>query len=117
MPDWRTLEPGPELDAIAAERVFGATIHEGGFGLYWTLPGERPVSDQRPLPHLSTNDGAALELLDLLGGPVTLKRLMVNGRDEWQVTIAGWTMWAPTLPHAICRAALACTEITEVANA
>lgn len=62
------LPTGRALDALIAEKVFGAMLHEGQHEDYMTLPGERPVSDQRRVPDYSTDIASAWEVVEKLQG-------------------------------------------------
>lgn len=112
--DWRRLPAGRELDEVVAVRVMGLTLMErwspenhSGYETL-TLCGVKAM-----LEPYSTGLAGAFEVLDQLGGVVTLKRLSPDGRDEWHCAIGHHTMWAESLPLAICRAALAATEASD----
>lgn len=110
------LDAGPELDALIAERVFLLDVI-GWQGTWRTKPrGQNPCyPTQCPeLPHYSTDDAAALQLLDTVGGIVRIKRMTKDGAAEWYVGLGdGAEFWAPTLALSICRALLSASSPAE----
>jgi hypothetical protein len=104
---------GRELDALIAEQVFGATIHEGQYDDYMTLPGERLISDQRPVPCYSSEMRDAwlvVEVLERKGWNATLRRTWEGYSCEFddfgRTHAASVDPREGDMPLAICRAAL-----------
>lgn len=119
-----TLNPGPELDALIAEKVMG--LEPWPIQIFsqkaFTAPRLHPGQFARPCesPSYSTDIAAAwkvVEKVDLFGyhvvpgwesyGPVY--RTLCKVKGEWMISddrSLGWEVRAPTAPHAICLAAL-----------
>jgi hypothetical protein len=112
------------VDAVLAERVLGYVWRKsrstGRRCIYaasrcpdWM---DSPAVGTEPLvgdwgcggwtPAFHRDNGAALTLVEALGGHVTLARVS----DGWLATVCHETAWGETLPLAICHAALVATQ-------
>jgi hypothetical protein len=121
------MKAGRELDALVAEKVFGAKLirsefHEGAPVVACDFP-DRPVGSAfGNLPPYSTDIAAAWEVVEKVGRHwngfdfcIFSDKGFVSGVEEWR---AGWfeagygeyegraDATSDTLPHAICLAAL-----------
>jgi hypothetical protein len=107
------LEPGPELDALVAEKVLGGPKEHPDW--YWwksTMPewpeGQPPVYAG---PKFSRSIADAWEVLQAAGRGLTMESADLQNSSYsvgmWSNEKIGW-VWAEanTAPHAICLAAL-----------
>ena len=94
------MKPGPELDALIAEKVMGWKLSR-----YFWDTGTGKIAIERT-PKYSTSIQAAWDVVEKLEGELHFKRK----DDKWSVFLMGAEVWAgstqDTLPHAICLAAL-----------
>ncbi len=109
------LQPGPELDALVAQKVMGwPQCTKGIIGsslphCFMTPDGRelRPGKDWSPSTRIE-HAWEVVERLQDLGWSVTT--LSSTGNPEIRPRV--FTARAPTAPHAICLAALQATEET-----
>jgi Phage ABA sandwich domain len=98
----QAVKPGPELDALVYEKVFG------------NRPFKRDPLVPRFLPHYSTSIADAWKVMEKLGdGCVNEFRTHRScvGRCGWHAHFGNLDLpnvdaWSDTAPHAICLAAL-----------
>ena len=119
MTDIDTLQAGPELDALVAEKVMGWAFADG----CWNEPsGPRrahPRSVYNHFPYYSTDIAAAWEVIEKLPGPGIALFKTYNGGWQARTKVCNYPgsmhviendccifSDAPTAPLAICRAAL-----------
>jgi hypothetical protein len=109
-----TREAGATLNALVATTVMGWRLDRTGGStkyrdaLRWVDEKGHVVRVAEWHWSPSTDLVDAMEGLAHVGGIATIKRMKP---DEWHVTIGGGgTVWAETLPLAICRALLDATS-------
>lgn len=118
------LKPGPELDALIAKKVMGATKKCMGpnpnvallsgplFTFVWQLPDGTWWLDEYPAPDYSTSIENAWQVVEKLkdaGQSVEIFTTCVHGPEETRVLLDGVEMVPCSdinVPHAICLAAL-----------
>lgn len=120
------LKPGPELDALIAEKVMGLSLFQrerkSSSGVRWK---ERLIDDpwkRRPIPAYSTSISAAWEVVEKLfidGWKMELEASAFLGEDRGGAGVrfscrsqvrGRHSASAPTAPMAICLAALRVVE-------
>jgi len=119
--------PGPEMDAVVAEKVMGYRWEEWetGRGLYapdgtkvakrfkkegmrlvvCDIDGSECVAT-RPLPEFSTRIAAAWDVLEHLSKTANVVVVLTNSYGHYVATVHNTHAKGTTAPLAICRAAL-----------
>lgn len=114
-------DAGRELDALVAERVFGWTVTPRNgepYRCFESRQGPRTWTHQALVPAFSTDLRAAMEVVEHFGAPARgqgvelVVELVKDARGRWHARFVRWRraspgfVAAPTLPLAICHAAL-----------
>jgi hypothetical protein len=109
------MKIGRELDALVAEKIFGAKLIANPFGTdpHCDFPGRQLGKEFGKLPKFSTDIAAAWEVLEALkkrGAMVhvhfTESQWMASWRKHNDPPSLVISAFAKTAPHAICLAAL-----------